>query len=372
MKCICTTVAALLVSLGQLSATAYTTKASGNWFTSSNWVFSSNPILPLGTNDLVTISVGDSIYCSAVYKVMNKSAIDIKDNARLVLDQGVDAMNKLDVNVVSTGKLIVNGGVKANNTATITINGSAEITGTVTVHQGATISVVGSDAVLMVDGDLVATSTGNSIVGTGTLIVTGSIDPNFSVDNRLTVLSAPLPVELAHFSAEKIDGGNYQFYWTTKSETNNATFELLYSENGSDWEFLSEVTGAGNSSSQKEYTCSVDALFNFDVVYFRLKQISFTGDEGLSNIISLNNADNVSRGIVDTYPNPAVDYVVVDPHEQKILEMSVVDAQSRLVGLVKNPDKNKVKYSFDAEDHGVYYIHVKTDAGVNTQRIIVK
>ena len=62
----------------------------------------------------------------------------------------------------------------------------------------------------------------------------------------------PLPVDLADFNG-KCEDENVEFSWTTLSELNNDFFEILASENGTDFYSLSSNNGKGTSNETNHY-----------------------------------------------------------------------------------------------------------------------
>lgn len=60
-----------------------------------------------------------------------------------------------------------------------------------------------------------------------------------------------LPVELIYIKATPIDNQYIKVSWSTASELNSKTFEVLRSIDGIHFEKIGELPAAGNSNSQK-------------------------------------------------------------------------------------------------------------------------
>ncbi len=94
----------------------------------------------------------------------------------------------------------------------------------------------------------------------------------------------PLPVELVNFSVNNTNDFDI-INWTTASEVNNNFFTLEFSKNGFDFIKLTDIHGAGNSSTTNHYN-----FINYDISeghsYYRLKQTDFNGDYEIFKIIS--------------------------------------------------------------------------------------
>lgn len=106
----------------------------------------------------------------------------------------------------------------------------------------------------------------------------------FHFDNACAIT---LPIELLEFSGNEYDNDNL-LQWSTASERDNDYFALEKSSDGINWIELSKISGAGNSTEQKNYQAldySVDKIVN----YYRLKQVDFNGEFNYIDIISIDN-----------------------------------------------------------------------------------
>jgi hypothetical protein len=103
----------------------------------------------------------------------------------------------------------------------------------------------------------------------------------FYNNDGCTPLSA-LPIELAHFSA-KLTGSIVNINWHTLTETNNAYFSILRSNDGVNFAELKQVNGAGNSSSLLKYQV-VDETPLSGINYYQLKQTDYDGKTSFSKI----------------------------------------------------------------------------------------
>ncbi|MBL0050425.1 MAG: VCBS repeat-containing protein [Bacteroidetes bacterium] len=97
----------------------------------------------------------------------------------------------------------------------------------------------------------------------------------------------PLPIELISFSAENKNNINH-LTWTTTSETDNDYFEVERSADGINFETIGKVNGAGSTVQVKHYSFD-DKKNIYGVIYYRLKQVDFNGNNKYSAIISIEN-----------------------------------------------------------------------------------
>lgn len=90
-----------------------------------------------------------------------------------------------------------------------------------------------------------------------------------------SLLASPLPIELLSFTASCEN--NYPVLrWTTASEINNDYFTLERTTDGVHYETVTEVKGAGNSTSEQSYS-ALDYGEISGITYYRLSQIDLDG-----------------------------------------------------------------------------------------------
>ncbi|MDG1477634.1 MAG: PKD domain-containing protein, partial [Vicingaceae bacterium] len=141
---------------------------------------------------------------------------------------------------------------------------------------------------------------------------------NLFLDNINITGSGSLPVELMYFEA-KAKNENVLLNWQTATEINNDYFVLERSLNGTDWNPLGKVSGAGNSNNLKSYDY-IDTKPHFGTSYYRLMQVDFDGALSFSEVKAINVRKNIE---VKTYPNPFYDNLNFDIYANEIGEVSV-------------------------------------------------
>ena len=96
-----------------------------------------------------------------------------------------------------------------------------------------------------------------------------------------------LPITLLYFKGHNI--GNYNIItWSTASELNNDYFLLDKTTDGSYFTPVSKVNGAGTSTTQQYYEINDYVVFD-GILYYRLKQVDFDGEETIYDLISIDN-----------------------------------------------------------------------------------
>lgn len=124
---------------------------------------------------------------------------------------------------------------------------------------------------------------------------------------RLTVSTsaAPLPVTLVAFVAERL-GPDGLLKWTTASELKNAYFQVESSVDGTTFQALGQVVGAGTSAQAHDYQFTDKNLARYAVaqVYYRLRQVDTDGTAAYSPVRTV--AMPLAAGLlVQSYPNPS-------------------------------------------------------------------
>ena len=95
-----------------------------------------------------------------------------------------------------------------------------------------------------------------------------------------------LPIELLYFSATVEENNHVVLEWKTGSEINNEFFYVERSTDGVNFEVIEVVNGAGDSQDELAYkTYDFDAPIG--IVYYRIRQIDFDGENEVFNIKSV-------------------------------------------------------------------------------------
>lgn len=115
---------------------------------------------------------------------------------------------------------------------------------------------------------------------------------------RMAPPPVSLPIELISFIGTTQNNVN-TLMWVTASERNNDYFTLERTFNGTDFEVIANISGAGNSQEMNEYTV-IDPINDASLNYYRLKQTDYDGKFIYSDLISIDTrirAKIVSRAV---------------------------------------------------------------------------
>lgn len=194
---------------------------------------------------------------------------------------------------------------------------------TIIESAGTVIAAIGDD----IDLELRYGTPGS--ISSGTAPDIGADEINFSA----------LPVEMLGFIAD-CHNGDVLIHWTTASETNNDYFLLEYSSDLENWENVSPVSGAGNSTQLNEYSV-LHTPENGQMHYYRLTQTDFDGTAKQYNPISC--LCNSNSGLdLYVYPNPFNDVLTISllNADFEYADILLIDQYGRIVyrGVISSPE----------------------------------
>ncbi len=182
----------------------------------------------------------------------------------------------------------------------------------------------------------------------------------------------PTPIELLSFGGEVMTAGNY-LTWVTATEVNNDFFTLYRSTDGTNFEAITEIAGAGTDYNENSYNF-MDATAPSGVSYYRLDQTDFDGTTASSEVISLVR-DQVGFSITTIAPTPAVEYVDVSflSGDDRMVELNVIDLLGRNIGSFEinaTTGNNTLRLDLNEYAVGVYFIQLDNGDSVLTQKFI--
>ncbi len=198
----------------------------------------------------------------------------------------------------------------------------------------------------------VATSTSHTITFDGTVSGTcGLILDNINLSNL-----GVLPVEFVSMEATN-EEDHVNVTWVTAMELNNDFFTIERSVDGSSWEAIGYVTGAGNSNELLDYQFTDYRPLN-GTSYYRVKQTDFDGSFDYSRIAMVRRDQT---GDVMVYPTPSSDFVTVK-HDNinSTSEIQLLNSQGQNVLNQCNPviHNDQLEVNVSGLPNGVYVIYI--------------
>lgn len=210
--------------------------------------------------------------------------------------------------------------------------------------------------------------------GTYSLSITNSNGCSNTGSVSLTTVNCVLlPIELTYFTANCYNENEVILNWQTATEKNNDHFLIQQMKEGDDdFKTLGKITGAGNSSSAKNYSFSDkrDDTEEKSNIYYRLKQVDKDGTSHYSNLIAVKNCSENALPIV--FPNPT---------EGKIFFRNLSGSEQYTFELF-NPLGEKIISNLISEENseldlkiygkGIYYLILSNASRQIQKKIIVQ
>lgn len=237
-----------------------------------------------------------------------------------------------------------------------------------------TYSWTGTAGTINSPTNLVTTVSGLTSAG-GTFTITGQNNRGCVATKSLTltpVNCVVLPIELTEFGGKCAKNGSIDLFWTTKSESNNSHFIVEQSSDGIHYVQAMKVNGAGNSSTEMNYSTSLKLRKG---QYFRLRQVDFDDQSAVSDAIFVPCEEDATQ--VSFYPNPAGDFITVSGQilkntSETYLEVFSLDGKWIKRIDISNQHESEFSFSISDLESGLYIFKLISDLEVYTSEKIVK
>ncbi|WP_299456674.1 LamG-like jellyroll fold domain-containing protein [uncultured Microscilla sp.] len=225
------------------------------------------------------------------------------------------------------------------------------------------------------DGSWGASLGGAASASNTTKVITFSNLTGFTSFSQVLVGSdgtSGLPVVLASFEAKRQTNAQVQLRWTTISEHDNAGFAIEKSHNGTDYQPIGFVEGAGNSAEKKHYQfIDNNALSS---AYYRLKQVDINGETTYSQVRFVQGNDLI-RLVV--YPNPFAQQITLSLSgsfaTQLPLRVTVITLQGKTMVSTKG-DLSEVQNALNTRIHslptGTYLMKVVVGGKLYIRKVV--
>jgi D-alanyl-D-alanine carboxypeptidase len=209
----------------------------------------------------------------------------------------------------------------------------------------------------------------NALSGNISVQGVNNYGPGGSASLWITVNPFVLPIKLISFTAQKFKEDRALLRWSTAQEINNVGFEIERSTNAIQFEKIGFVQGNMNTS-QVSYYSFIDTLPGNSIIYYRLKTTDANGKNDYSRVIPLK-FDSETKVLI--YPNPASDYIFIEPRTDLSKEMTVNFYTS--TGLLLKTGKFKqdhLQYDIHNIATGMYMVEIITGTFSVTQLITIQ
>lgn len=219
--------------------------------------------------------------------------------------------------------------------------------------------------------------------GTGDVAVKNNGDGTFTIFVLCTnngfgaylTTDAPLPVELASFSAD-VSGTTVNLTWKTASELNNKGFAVERALKGQEFAQVAFVDGAVNSTEETIYNFADVNLQSGEYLY-RLRQVDLDGTESISNEISVEVAVPQDFSLAQNYPNPfnpstTIKFAVPENGNVKLSVFNMLGEEvATLVNGYFEAGSYEAKFDASALNSGIYLYKIEAGDFVNIKKMML-
>ncbi len=181
-----------------------------------------------------------------------------------------------------------------------------------------------------------------------------------------------LPVEMVSFTADPTTEG-VQLNWNTATETNNAFFTIERSLDATNFEPIGTKKGAGNSDEPKHYTFTDENPYA-GISYYRLKQTDYDGTNTTSDVVAVNEQQQIGQLLV--YPNPATDklYCTLAHNGSESVEIKIIDLTGRTIMNEQSTtnENGQVTINISGLRKGTYMLELQNNLGDISRKRFIK
>jgi hypothetical protein len=192
-------------------------------------------------------------------------------------------------------------------------------------------------------------------------LITSTATQGFSWFNIGTPNSQALPVELLSFNGD-CNEGQVNVSWQTATEHNSDYFEVEKSRDGMNWQVLTTVNAAGNSTQLLNYEAT-DANAMEGNNYYRLTQVDIDGTTKTYDVINVS-CSGSAKGYFSAYPNPSTGSFQVILNDKNLVGSGILSVKDTKGAAILNrtievkPGINMFSVTDLNLAPGVYYIQI--------------
>lgn len=184
----------------------------------------------------------------------------------------------------------------------------------------------------------------------------------------------PLPVELIYFEASCYNNV-IQLDWETASEHNNDYFLLQRSVDGIEYRTVGQISGNGNSVSNKQYAY-IDMDIPMQAVYYRLIQVDYNGEKTKYAVIEINchleNKSTIDLNVLRATPT-SID-LLVSTSETINGKIAIYSLSGRLIrekNQIFDEGTNKVVLNFAQLPYTGYIVTLETKNQIISKKVFL-
>ena len=187
----------------------------------------------------------------------------------------------------------------------------------------------------------------------------------------------PLPIELLSFNGY-CNPANVELKWSTSQEVNNDFFTLEQSMDGIHFLPLGNISGAGNSNNQNNYSF-IDNSYNSGIansIYYRIKQTDFDGRTTISETISVHCTEVNSNDNIFIINQPESEDIQINFTGKigQTYKVSFIDYLGRSLSsqeIVLQNNEQSVSIDKTGLAIGLYHLVIRSETNVYSKQVVI-
>jgi hypothetical protein len=186
--------------------------------------------------------------------------------------------------------------------------------------------------------------------------------------------SSPLPVKLIGFDA-KYNKPDVQLTWSTAQEKNFSHFILEQSNDGTNFNEIAMVFGAGESDVRKDYSYTDRTVVGRQgLVYYRLVSVDVDGKTSYSSVRIIRLGDEKPGISLSAFPNPVINELKVtipSTWQNRQVNYTLYNVNGQIIRTIQNASSSQTETISMSNMAPGFYV-VKAVCGTETaqQRIV--
>jgi len=188
------------------------------------------------------------------------------------------------------------------------------------------------------------------------------------------ITETALPVKLINFDAS-YNKPNVTLNWSTAQENNFSHFILEQSTDGSNFNQVALIFGAGESDSKKDYSyIDRNLTGRKGLIYYRLKSVDIDSKLSYSSIRIIRLDNELQNIVITTFPNPAINELKITipaSWQGKKATYEVVNVNGQVSKKVETGSSSQTEtLNVSNLNSGLYIVKVTCEGKTAQQKII--
>lgn len=175
-----------------------------------------------------------------------------------------------------------------------------------------------------------------------------------------------LPVKLTSFEAN-LTNNDVLLKWKTSAEKNNKHFEILKSTDGTNFNKIAEVAGAGTKETPSVYQY-VDKNFQ-QFAYYKLSQVDFDGTTKVFED-DIKYVKVLGETKISVYPNPTSSKIFINLDGYALTEIRLTDMMGKQVKSISANGSSRKELDLSDLPRGIYMLQLIGQGKIDTRKII--